>query len=98
MFLLGARREILHFVLDYQYFLQMLKAEDDIEHLKVENSRLNQTGQQSAQTLGHFQDQLNQLELELTISQEKHRTCQKEVSVAVTYREAIHYCKIQCFS
>lgn len=56
-----------------------MKAEDDIDGLKNENSRLNQNGQQSSDEVGQLQEQLHQLELDLTISQEKHRTCQKEV-------------------
>lgn len=60
-------------------WLQLLKAEDDIQCLKNDNSHMNQAGQASSQEIGQLQDQLHQIELELTISQEKHRTCQKEV-------------------
>lgn len=60
-------------------WLQLLKAEDDIQCLKNDNSHMNQASQASSQEIGQLQDQLHQIELELTISQEKHRTCQKEV-------------------
>lgn len=58
----------------------MLKAEDDIQSLKNENSQLNTNNQHGNQEIGQLTEQVNQLELELTISQEKHRTCQKEVA------------------
>ena len=57
----------------------MLKAEDDILNLKNANSELNSNNQQNCHDATQLQEQVNQLELELTISQEKHRTCQKEV-------------------
>lgn len=57
----------------------MLKAEDDILSLKNANSELNCNNQQNCHDATQLQEQVNQLELELTISQEKHRTCQKEV-------------------
>lgn len=58
----------------------MLKAEDDILSLKNANSELNSNNQQNCHDATQLQEQVNQLELELTISQEKHRTCQKEVN------------------
>ena len=56
-----------------------MKAEDEIEKLKTENSNLNKVGISSSEEVSQLQEQLHQLELDLTISQEKHRTCQKEV-------------------
>lgn len=64
----------------------MLKAEDDIQNLKAENSQLNSNNQHSGQECGHLTEQVNQMELELTISQEKHRTCQKEVNMMLYHR------------
>ena len=59
----------------------MLKAEDDIEKLKGENSNLNKISTSTTEELSSLQEQVHQLELDLTISQEKHRTCQKEVII-----------------
>ena len=63
----------------YCLYLQFMKAEDDIEKLKGENSNLNKMGISSSDEVSQLQEQLHQFELDLTISQEKHRTCQKEV-------------------
>ena len=49
------------------------------EKLKGENSGLAEVGGRASQTCSELQEQLHQIELDLTISQEKHRTCQKEV-------------------
>ena len=38
-------------------------------------------GQNNTEEMTQQHEQINQLELELTISQEKHRTCQKEVMI-----------------
>ena len=61
------------------FLLKLLKAEDSIEKLKADNSNLNKVGQVNTEEMSQQQEQIHQLELELTISQEKHRTCQKEV-------------------
>ena len=58
---------------------QLLKAEDDIQCLKNDNAQLNQNTQGMTTEVCQLQEQNHQIELELTISQEKHRTCQKEV-------------------
>jgi len=64
----------------------MLTAEDDIEKLKGENSSLNKIGMKTTDDCSSLQEQVHQLELDLTISQEKHRTCQKEVAVSCFHK------------
>ena len=62
------------------YFcVQVMKYEDQLEKLKLENNALSDSLSKNAQDLLRMEDQIHGLELELTISQEKHRTCQKEV-------------------
>ena len=58
-----------------------MKYEDQLEKLKLENNALSDSLSKNAQDMLRMEDQIQGLELELTISQEKHRTCQKEVSV-----------------
>ena len=57
-----------------------MKYEDQLEKMKMENNALSDTVQKNAQDLVRLEEQCHTLELELTISQEKHRTCQQEVS------------------
>ena len=57
-----------------------MKYEDQMEKIKCENQALSDTVTRNATDMLRMEDQLQQLELELTISQEKHRTCQQEVS------------------
>lgn len=59
----------------------MLRLEEELERVKNENSLLGEASQQAGTTTAQLNEQLHQLELDLTISQEKHRTCQKEVSL-----------------
>ena len=61
----------------------MLKYEDQLEKLRMENDALSDKVGKNAQDMCRMEEQTHQLELELTISQEKHRTCQKEVSTCV---------------
>ena len=61
----------------------MVKCEDQLEKFKIENQALSDTVQRNAQDLLRLDEQTHQLELELTISQEKHRTCQQEVKYLV---------------
>lgn len=67
------------YFIHFNSLLQMLKAEDEIEKLKGENSNINKINHSQTDELSSLQEQVHQLELDLTISQEKHRTCQKEV-------------------
>ena len=57
-----------------------------MDKLKVDNTALSNTVTtvtKNASELKNQEDQLKRLELDLTISQEKHRTCQKEVSIDI---------------
>ena len=57
--------------------------EEQLEKLKAENSVLNDTTSNHLQSMLRMEEQVQTLELELTISQEKHRTCQHEVGSVV---------------
>ena len=59
--------------------LQVINNERRIESLTRENRALGDRVQLNAQDILHLQQHVQQLELDLTISQEKHRTCQQEV-------------------
>ncbi len=61
-------------------YVQVMKYEDQVEKLKLENTALSDTVQKNAGDMLRQEEQTQNLELELTISQEKHRTCQQEVS------------------
>ena len=56
-----------------------MKYEDQVEKLKHENTALSDTVQKNATDILRLEENNQHLELELTISQEKHRTCQQEV-------------------
>lgn len=56
-----------------------MRYEDETEKLKMENSALSDSVARNAEQLVRLEEQLHQVELELAISQEKHRTCQQEV-------------------
>ena len=58
-----------------------MKYEDRLEKLKLENEALSDKVGKNASDMCHMDEQIQQLELELTISREKHRTCQQEVGV-----------------
>ena len=58
---------------------KVMRLEEEVEKLKGENSHLAEVGGRASQSCSELQEQLHQIELDLTISQEKHRTCQKEV-------------------
>ena len=50
-----------------------------MKKLKLENMALSDRVQSNAQDMVRTEEQLQQFELDLVISQEKHRTCQQEV-------------------
>lgn len=58
----------------------MVKAEDDIEKLKEENSNLNKLAMCNTEELSFLQQQVHKLELDLICMQEKLRTCLKMVA------------------
>ena len=61
-----------------------MRYEEQLEKLKAENSVLSETTSNHMQSMLRMEEQVQTLELELMISQEKHRTCQHEVSALVT--------------
>ena len=69
----------------------MLRYEDELEKLKLENTALSDTLTKNAQQLLRHDEQLQSQQLELTIAQEKHRTCQQEVRVTGCSAPACHY-------
>lgn len=60
--------------------LQVIRLEDQVDQLQTENNKLSGQAQQDADELLRLAERVQQQELDLTISQEKHRTCQKEVA------------------
>jgi dynactin complex subunit len=68
-----------------------MKYEDQVEKLKMENMALSDTVQRNAQDLLRMEEQVSHLNLELTISQEEHRTCQIEVSSTRSLQGEISY-------
>ena len=58
----------------------MLRFEEEIEKLKLENGALSDALTKNANELMRNEEQIHSMQLELTVSQEKHRTCQLEVS------------------
>lgn len=60
--------------------LQLMRYEEQVEKYKQENGVLNESVGKSVTELARLEESLHQTELELTISQEKHRTCQQEVT------------------
>merc|ERR1719210_766398 len=59
----------------------MIELEDQVDKMKMENCALSDTLSKNAADLLRTDEQIQHLNLELTISQEKHRTCQQEVTV-----------------
>ena len=59
---------------------QVIRQEDYIDKLKTENGELNDTNNKMARENHELRDARHQNELQITILQEKHRTCQAEVS------------------
>ena len=57
-----------------------MKYEDQVDKMKMENMALSDTLGKNAADLLRLDEQTQHLNLELSISQEKHRTCQQEVS------------------
>ena len=60
---------------------QVMKYEDRLEKLRIENEALSDKVGKNATDMCRMEEQIQQFELELTISREKHRTCQQEVWV-----------------
>lgn len=60
-------------------FCQVMRYEADLAELRLENQALSDKIQENAQELVLNTEQIEQLEFDLAKSQEKHRTCQKEV-------------------
>lgn len=56
-----------------------MQYQEDLEKAKLENCALADKLQTSAQHIVKLEDRVHRLELDLTVSQEKHRTCQFEV-------------------
>jgi hypothetical protein len=56
-----------------------MKYEDRLEKLELENDAFSDKVGKNATDMCRMEEQIQQLELELTISREKHRTCQQEV-------------------
>ena len=61
-------------------WFQVMRYEDQVDKLKLENVALSDTVQRNAAEILRLEERTHHLELELAISQEKHLTCQKEVS------------------
>lgn len=57
-----------------------MRYEADLAELRLENQALSDKIHENAQTLVANTDQIQQLEFDLAKSQEKHRTCQMEVT------------------
>ena len=53
--------------------------DEEMDNVKEENSMLAELNGQTTRDVNRLQDQLRRSEFDLTISQEKHCTCQKEV-------------------
>ena len=69
-------------VLFYDMFfvcLQVMQYEDEIEKVKLENGALSDALTKNANELMRNEEQIQSMQLELTVTQEKHRTCQLEV-------------------
>lgn len=64
--------------------MQVLKYEEQVKKLKLENMTLSDRVQTNTVDLLRTEEQLQQFELDLVISQEKHRTCQQEVCTFVS--------------
>ena len=59
--------------------LQVMQYEDEIEKVKLENGALSDALTKNANELMRNEEQIQSMQLELTVTQEKHRTCQLEV-------------------
>jgi predicted nucleic acid-binding Zn-ribbon protein len=60
--------------------VQLLASNDQLNKLQMEKEVMSDTLQQNAHDLVKLDENCQHLELELAVSQEKHRTCQAVVS------------------
>ncbi len=61
--------------------VQLLTSSDQVKKMRVEAEVMNETLANNAHDLVRLDEKCQHLELELTVSQEEHRTCQAVVSV-----------------
>ena len=64
----------------YLTTLQVVKVEEELQQYKSDNSKLSIQAQHDAQELLKLAERVQQQEMDITIMQEKHRTCQNEVT------------------
>ena len=64
----------------YVTTLQVVKVEEELERYKSDNNKLSIQAQHDAQELLKLAERVQQQEMDITIMQEKHRTCQNEVA------------------
>ena len=59
---------------------KVMKLEDLLDRVRAENAKLQKQAEHDAGELLRLAERSQQQELDLTIVQEKHRTCQREVA------------------